>query len=59
MDMGNDVQELIEKFQKLIPENKISALSTLRVALVAQENTRKAMESERSRKEGAHEQPAA
>ena len=42
-----DVQELVEKYRRLIPANKANALSNLRVALAAQENTKKAMEAER------------
>jgi len=45
MTIGNDTQELVEKFEKLIPANKANALSIMRATFAAQENTKKAMES--------------
>jgi len=41
--MSKEEKELVEKFRKLTAENKANALSNLRVALAAQENTRKGM----------------
>ena len=40
---SKDEKELVDKYRKLTPENKANALSNLRVALAAQENTRKGM----------------
>jgi hypothetical protein len=37
------VREILEKFRQMTPENKLNFLSNARVALAAQENTRKAM----------------
>ena len=48
--MSNEEKELVEKFRKLIPENKFNALSNLRVALAAQENTKKAISEEKKEK---------
>jgi hypothetical protein len=41
--MGKEEKELLEKFRRLSSENRVNALSNIRVALAAQENTRKAM----------------
>ena len=61
MTIGKDTQELVEKFEKLIPANKANALSIMRATFAAQENTRKAMESARkaSSEEKVHGKPAA
>ena len=39
--MSKEEKELVDKFRKLTPENKVNALSNLRVALAAQENALK------------------
>lgn len=41
-----DIEELVEKYKKLTPQNKLNYLSNLRVMLATQENTRKEIESE-------------
>jgi len=41
--MSKEEKELLEKYRKLTPENQKNALSGLRIALAAQENTRKGM----------------
>jgi hypothetical protein len=41
--MSKDKKELLDNFMRLDPENKSNVLAYVRVALVAQENTRKAM----------------
>ncbi|MDR1506548.1 MAG: hypothetical protein LBI67_05545 [Treponema sp.] len=41
--MNKEEKEPLEKYRRLTPENRANALSNLRVALAAQENTRKAM----------------
>jgi hypothetical protein len=41
--MEQDKRELLDTYRKLEPENKANILAHVRVALAAQENTRKAM----------------
>ena len=40
-----DEKELVEKYRKLTPENKLNALSNMRVALATQETTLKGVKS--------------
>ena len=56
MDLSKDKQELVDKFEKLIPANRANALSLMRVALVAQENT---LKEAREQAEKAMGKPAA
>jgi hypothetical protein len=41
--MDKEEKELLEKFRKLLPENKINYLVALRMGLSVQENTKKAL----------------
>ncbi|GHV89908.1 hypothetical protein AGMMS50268_04110 [Spirochaetia bacterium] len=52
MELKNDEKELLEKFRGLSPENRVHALSNLRVALDSQENTKKAMSAALNPAEG-------
>ena len=45
MNLNEDEKRLMKEFRELRPENQAIAQSAITVALAAQENTRKAIES--------------